>query len=110
MPEVAKYLVAFDTLALSSTKEGFPYSILEAGLAGVPVVATDVGGVNEVIKDGETGILIEPKNSQALTEAILKLESDRELAKKLTRGLKKTVTQEFGFEAMIPKTEFVYKV
>ncbi|MEK7077645.1 MAG: glycosyltransferase family 4 protein, partial [Patescibacteria group bacterium] len=66
VPEVAKYLTAFDALALSSTKEGFPYSILEAGLAGVPVVATNVGGVNEAIKDGETGILIEPKNSQAL--------------------------------------------
>ncbi|MEK7608919.1 MAG: glycosyltransferase, partial [Patescibacteria group bacterium] len=92
------------------TKEGLPYSILEAGLAGVPVVATDVGGVNEVIKDGETGILIEPKNSQALTEAILKLESDRELAKKLTRGLKKTVAQEFNFETMLQKTEWVYRV
>ncbi|MFY9493067.1 MAG: glycosyltransferase family 4 protein [Minisyncoccia bacterium] len=110
VPEVSKYLAAFDTMVLSSTKEGFPYSILEVGLAGVPVVATDVGGVNEAIKDGKTGILVEPKNSKMLAEAILKLASDRELAKKLTRGLKKTITQEFSFEAMIQKTEWVYKV
>ncbi len=108
--DVAKYLPAFDALVLSSVKEGFPYAILEAGLAGVSVVATNIGGVGEAISNGETGILVEPKNSKALADAILKLEGNRELAKKLSSQLKKSVSKNFDFETMIQKTEWVYKV
>lgn len=110
VPEVSKYLAAFDAMVLSSTKEGFPYATLEAGLAGVPVIATNVGGVGEVIKNGETGILIKPKDSKAIIEAILTLANDSELAKKLSKNLKKSVSQDFNFETMIQKTEWVYKV
>lgn len=108
--EMSQYLRAFDALVLSSVKEGFPYSILEAGLAEVPVIATDVGGIGEVIEDGKTGLLIKPKNPLVLAEAVLKIVSDAAGAKKLARELKKTIIQKFTFEIMTQKTEWVYRV
>ncbi|MBI2454234.1 MAG: glycosyltransferase family 4 protein [Parcubacteria group bacterium] len=110
MPEVSKYLKAFDALVLSSTKEGFPYSILEAGLAGVPVVATDVGGVGEMVVNNQTGFLVEPKDSNALAKAVENIMANPNQAKKMAADLKKTVSQKFSFKDMVSKTEWVYKV
>ena len=110
VPDAAKYLPAFDALVLSSTKEGFPYAILEAGLAGIPVISTNVGGVGEIIKDGENGILIEPKNPQAISDAIKNIIGDDEKSKKLSAKLKKSVAEDFSFEEMAERTEWVYKV
>ena len=108
--DAAKYLPGFDALVLSSTKEGFPYAILEAGLAGIPVISTNVGGVGEIIKDGENGILIEPKNSQAIADAVKNIISDGEKSKKLSSKLKKSVAEDFSFDEMAERTEWVYKV
>lgn len=110
IPEASKYLPAFDALVLSSVKEGLPYSILEAGLAGVPVISTNVGGVGEIIKNGENGILIEPKNSLAISDAIKSLISDEDKIKRFSTELKKTVSEDFSFDEMIERTEWVYKV
>ncbi len=109
-PDVSQYLKAFDAMVLSSVKEGFPYAVLEAGVANIPVVATDVGGIGEIIKDGETGILIEPKNIKALAESILKVLSDNKFSQKISANLKKVITKDFNFENLIEKTEWVYKV
>ena len=73
------YLGALDVFVLPSRFEGFPLSILEAMLAGVPVVASDVGSVAEAVLDGETGILVPPEDPGALAEAIRTLVSDAEL-------------------------------
>ena len=108
--DAAKYLPAFDALVLSSTKEGFPYAILEAGLAGIPVISTNVGGVGEVVKDGENGILIEPKNPQAICDAVKGLISDSDRSKKLSAKLKKSIAENFSFDEMVERTEWVYKV
>jgi glycosyltransferase involved in cell wall biosynthesis len=110
IPDASKYLPAFDAMVLSSTKEGLPYSILEAGLASVPVISTNVGGVGEIIKDGENGILIESKNSLAISDAIKSLISDEDKIKRFSAELKKTVSENFSFEEMIERTEWVYKV
>jgi glycosyltransferase involved in cell wall biosynthesis len=106
----SKYLTAFDALVLSSVKEGLPYSIFEAGLAGIPVISTNVGGVGEIIKDGENGILIESKDPQVIASAIESLISDEDKAKKLSSKLKKTVSEDFSFDEMVERTEWVYKV
>ena len=108
--DAAKYLPAFDALILSSVKEGLPYLILEAGLAGIPVISTNVGGVGEIIKDGENGILIEPKNPQAIADAVKNIINDGDKAKKLSAKLKKSVAEDFSFKEMAERTEWVYKI
>ncbi|HYC83380.1 MAG TPA: glycosyltransferase, partial [Candidatus Paceibacterota bacterium] len=102
------YLKAFDIFALPSRKEGFPYALLEAGAAGLPVVTTKVGGIPEIITDQETGILIEPKNKEALAEALLSLLTDSKLRDKLGSGLQQKVQREFALETMISQTRQLY--
>ena len=73
IPDAAQYLKAFDIFVLPSLKEGLPYTLLEARLSGIPVAASDVGGVPDVIRHGKEGLLVEPANPEKLAEAILLL-------------------------------------
>jgi glycosyltransferase involved in cell wall biosynthesis len=68
---------------LSSRSEGAPISILEAMAAGLPVVACDVGGVGELVADGETGLLVPPGDPARLSEALRRLLADPELRRRL---------------------------
>src|SRR5207244_10319617 len=74
--DVASFMNAADLLVLSSDTEGIPGAILEAGLLGLPVVAPRVGGIEDCIVDGQTGLLTEPNDEDALSRAICKLSSD----------------------------------
>lgn len=103
-----RYFTAFDLLALSSRKEGFPYVILEAGLAGIPVAATDVGGVGEIIDNRKTGLLVPAENADKLAEAINELLSDGEQAQKMSAALKEKIRNERSFTEMIEATMKVY--
>ncbi|MBI4919694.1 glycosyltransferase family 4 protein [Candidatus Azambacteria bacterium] len=85
---VIEYLKAADIFALASIsmegdREGTPTSIMEAMAAGLPVVATKVGGNPYLIKDGENGFLVDEKNSEALAQAIIKLSEDEILRLKI---------------------------
>jgi len=79
----ANYLKAFDVFVLPSVKEGFPYTILEAQAAGLPIVATRVGALPEIIRDGENGILLESKNPQMLADKIKLLLTDQNLYQRI---------------------------
>jgi glycosyltransferase involved in cell wall biosynthesis len=70
-------LQGFDVLALPSRFEGFPLAVVEAMLAGLPVVASDVGGVREAVLPGETGLLVPPDDAGALAAALRELLADR---------------------------------
>ena len=74
--DVSEVLARSDVFVLSSRSEGFPVSILEAMAAGLPVVATDVGGVAEAVVQDETGDLVPPGDPQALAEALERLVAD----------------------------------
>jgi glycosyltransferase involved in cell wall biosynthesis len=104
----AELLPAFDIYANSSVKEGFPYSILEAMSAGLPIVATEVGGIPEMINDGKNGLLVESQNPQALAEKIKILIEDENLRKIFGEETKQKVKDEFEMEKMIKKTREVY--
>ena len=81
--DVPKILSCGDLFAFPSFAEGLPNAVLEASSAGLPIVATMVGGVPEIIEDGVTGLLVPPKNPQALSAAILQLLKDPVLPRNL---------------------------
>ena len=102
------YLPAFDTFILSSVKEGLPYVILEAGSAGLPVIASQVGGIPDLIIDGETGFLIPPKNSEVLAEKIKGLINNPSQRLKFGEKLKTKIISDFSLKQMADKTLKVY--
>lgn len=109
-PNAAQLLRACDVMVLSSTKEGLPYALVEAGLAGLAAVATDVGGVSEIIENTKTGVLVPARDSASLAAGIEMLINDNTKAQKLATELKKMVQKKFDFKEMVEKTEWVYKV
>jgi glycosyltransferase involved in cell wall biosynthesis len=81
--DVPDLLAGADAFVLSSASEGMPISVLEAMASGLPVVATRVGGVPELVADGETGFLVPPGEPQALADALGRLLADRALRQRL---------------------------
>ena len=98
-----------DISILPSTLEGLGFSILEAQLNGVPVVASCIGGITEIIKDRETGILVEPGNSDQLSGAIKLLLEDTSLREGIINNAKKQIRERFALDKMILEVEQVYQ-
>ena len=102
-------LSIMDAFIFPSVMEGLGLAIIEAQAMGLPVVASDVGGIYTLVKDGVNGFLVHPKEPRALAEAILKLLKDKEMAKELGRQAKQQVRQKFNLKQMVDKIEKVYK-
>ena len=81
---VLELLAAADAMVLSSSWENFPHTVVEALAVGTPVIATDTGGVAEVVRDGENGLLVPPAEPDALGEAICRFFADEHLRARLT--------------------------
>lgn len=108
IPDAYHLLSAFDIFILPSRKEGLPYTVLEAGVAGLPVIASAVGGVPEIIRNGETGILVPPEDEKAFSEAIKSLLEHPEKRTWLGRNLRALVEREYSFAKMLEETLAVY--
>lgn len=108
VPQAARLLPHFDVFVLSSVWEGMSNGLLEAMAAGRPVVATRVGGNPEVVVDGESGLLVPPKDPQALADAVLRLLRDRELARRLGEAARRRIESEFTLERMVQRLETLY--
>lgn len=104
----AKLITAFDLFVLPSVKEGFAYTLLEAGLAGVPIVATRVGGTPELITHGEHGMLVEPAKSDELASAILSVLQNPSVAARYAQLLQQRIRSNFSEEQMLSTTEELY--
>jgi glycosyltransferase involved in cell wall biosynthesis len=107
--DVPQILASLDLFVLSSHMEGFGSSLLDAMASRLPVVATQAGGIPEVVIHRETGLLVPPRDSQALAEAVLKLYLDRGLAGRLAQRGYEVVHQKFSAEAMARKIIAVYE-
>jgi glycosyltransferase involved in cell wall biosynthesis len=101
-----------DILVLSSLyKEGLPNVLLEAMSMNVPVVSSKMAGVPEIVKDGETGYMVEPGKSEPLAEAISKLWSDRTAYKKISRKGRELMEESFDKEVQFTKfLEYFHRI
>jgi sugar transferase (PEP-CTERM/EpsH1 system associated) len=99
-PEPARYLAAMDVFALSSRSEGMPLVVLEAWASSVPVVATAVGGLPDLIDPGRTGELVPPGDPTALAEAVARLLEDPQLRSELGEGGYRKVTAHYEVRHM----------
>ena len=101
-------LSVIDVFCLPSLQEGLGLSIIEAMAMGVPVVASDVGGVSTLIKDKEYGLLVSPKDEQALAEALIKILENPSMAEKMARLSKEAVGEGFTLDTMTEKVLNLY--
>ena len=104
----APSLPAFDAFVLASVKEGFPYTVLEAMGAGLPIVATSVGGIPEAIEHGVSGLLVFPRESPLLAETLSSLLSDLGNASRLGQAAQKRAYHEFTLARMARETIALY--
>lgn len=98
--DVPRLLGSLDLFVLSSKLEGMGTSIMDAMASRLPVVATRVGGIPEVVVDGKTGLLVPPRDPEALAAAILKLYRDRQMASRLGGEGFRVVHEKFSAQAM----------
>lgn len=106
---VAELLASSDLFLLISHWEGFPRSILEAMRSGLPVIASDVGGVHESVQLGVNGWLIPPSNPVALKNALLEAFHNPSMLAEFGQAGRALFEQKFEFQSMAAKTESVYK-
>ncbi len=106
----ASLLSAFDLFVHSSQSEALGFVLLEAGCASLPVVATKVGGIPEIILDDDHGILVPPRNPEALATAIESLMKDPSRAHELGARLHARVLHSFSLEKMMKKTINLYSI
>ncbi|QIK38748.1 glycosyltransferase [Caldichromatium japonicum] len=108
-PDLPELLPAFDLLVHPALKEGLGIALLEAAAAGLPIVATRVGGIPEAVRHGVNGLLVPPEDPQALAAAIAELLQDRERRRIFGQAGQALVACEFSVEAMVEGNLAVYR-
>ncbi len=106
--DVYQYLRCACAFGLSSELEGAPLSLLEAMSCGLPVVATSVGGIPEIIEDGKNGLLVSFGDIDALGEKLYAVLTDSNLATSLGRAARQTILQNHTAENVLPRYEAIY--
>jgi glycosyltransferase involved in cell wall biosynthesis len=108
-PDVLSVHKAFDIFVLSSVTEGLGTSLLDAMACARPIVATTAGGIPEVVADGETGLLVPPRDHHALADAIVRLLNDADLRRRLGEAGLARVRERFSADRMVRDTLRVYE-
>lgn len=98
----------YDLYLLPSIKEGLPYILLEAGKTMLPVVATITGGVPEIVRHEETGLLVQPKDIESMASSLERMIRDRKYGKSLGQTLHSHIVQNFSYSKMLVETAKVY--
>lgn len=99
---------AFDYFLFPSVNEPFGIAVLEAMASRLPIVAADSGGVSEILKDGETALMVKPADSDDITEKMTRLIGDEKLASNLSENAKKEVVDKYSIKNMVNETVAVY--
>ena len=106
--DAQKYLKAFDIFLLSSTKEGLPYVLMEAGQAKNTIIATKVGGIEEIIDNQKNGILVNPKNEKEIADTLKTCIKNTKKAEKFGKKIEEKIEKIFSIDKMIEKTSEIY--
>ncbi|MGH7494846.1 MAG: glycosyltransferase [bacterium] len=108
--DAREYLPAFDLACLTPTmNEGFSNALIEEMAAGIPVIATDVGGNREAVVEGETGFIVKPGDDEAITARIIELYHNPELRRTMGAKARKRVEEQFSLEKMLARMENLYR-
>jgi glycosyltransferase involved in cell wall biosynthesis len=106
--DVPSLLEAFDVAVMSSHSEGAPLAIIEYMAAGLPILATRVGGIPELIQDGEHGLLVAPRNPAALAAGLARLLAEPALARRLGQAARARQRAEYDLERTVRRLEALY--
>ena len=106
---VGEILAQAQMFALISNWEGLPLTIIEAMRAGLPVIASDVGGVNEMVEDGVNGYCVAPKDAEVLSDRLNRLVKDAQLRANMGNAARKTYEMKFTFAQMYRRTYEQYQ-
>jgi glycosyltransferase involved in cell wall biosynthesis len=107
--DVARWYAACDAIVLTSASEGTPVTLIEALAARRPVVATRVGGVEDVVQDGVTGHLVRPGDTHALAERLALLAADPELRRRMGEAGRAQVLQRYAVERLVDDVDRLYR-
>ena len=107
--DVATYYAAADVLANSSHSEGSPYVLLESMSSGLPIVATAVGGVPEMVTDNESGLLVPARDPDAMAEALARVLADQSLARRLSANAEALARNRFSSQTYVQSLLDVYR-
>ncbi len=108
-PKVAEFLHATDLFVLPSLQEGMPNTLLEAMACGLPAVATRIGGVVDVMQDGENGIIVEAGDAEGLSAGILRFLEDRVFAERMGVNAHKTIRDRFSLDIIAGRYIALYR-
>ena len=109
IPDAATYLSAFDIFTLTSLKEGLPIALLEAGNAALPCVGSAIPGIQEVITDMESGIVVQAKRPKEIAGALALLIEDKDRREAYGKALHERVTRDFSIDRMLTETDALYQ-
>ena len=107
--DIYPVLKSMDLFILTSINEGLPMSLLEAMAIGTPVLSTAVGGIKEVIEDGETGLLVPSKAIDEFEEALIRLYQNKDLRNSLASQAKEHVNKQYNIESNNKKLFKLYR-
>lgn len=109
-PDVTAYMRQLDTIVMPSFHEGIPYTALEAMDLGVPLIASDVGGLREILTNDVDAVLVPPGDPVSLASAIERVAGDAGLRERLRLNARRTVTERFGAAAMVDQYLDLYRI
>ena len=107
--DVPGLMAAMDIFVMPSVNEGMGRVLLEAGAAATPAVATAVGGIPDIVVDGSTGVLVPPRDPQALAEAVIALARDADRRRGMGEMARAMVVPAYGLDRMVQQIETLYE-
>ena len=107
--DIASFNAAIDLICLTSNNEGTPVSLIEAQAACIPVISTDVGGVRDVVKDGDTGYVVPANDVNSFTEKVLELVENEKKRQKMSQNGWTFVKDKFNYDTLAANMDRLYK-